>query len=477
MFINTKQYSLNYDKIQNYELEDLLAEEFDETIQSILSSSQFKYDISPKSNNKMTVIIIRSDDRLDAKEKINGLLDQYRIKHQDGVVSSTSVDIRSTDAVYMGTKFRFMYKPLRAGGIGAGAEITALGECFQAYACAARQEKGKDLETAEEIFNMDAIRDVEADRTLEQCKKLSAHWLRSAVIIANQFVGKYGKGTKFIFHRGSKIVSDIESEFHRLAKKEGLKMNVNKWSPADIWAVSTKFRSGDLKNFDSLNEYNRFIMKEFRKNNLVGVSLKVVKGNKAKEEIYNDEGQPEPKIKLDAIGFFNKKFDFFSDRISKTVHLYYSVNGNKTQMNFRTFSGGTTNYAGEIIGKYAAGGKVGASALESILDKVGVPRGAYLDVRSFKSFVKGEPPDHIFKQYVNFYKDLNPREKRQTEVLIEKAREQFRAKGPGWFYSKFLGMQILSLVVKGRKVNEFLKEIVRYASSSTAHSAVFVKYS
>ena len=451
----------------------------DSLIQTILKSSKFKYDVGPKSNRTMTVIIVRNDDRMEAKAKINGLLDKHKIKHQDGIVSSTSVDLRSTDVPdFMGMKYRFMYKPIRVGGIGAGAEVTALGECFQAYACAARQAKGKDLETAEEIFNMKkALRDVEADRTLEQCKKLNVHWLRSAVIIANQFVGKYGRSKKFKFHRGSKIVSDIESEFHRLSKKEGIKMNVNKWSPADIWAVSGKFNAKNLKGFETLDEYNRFIMQEFRQKNLIGVSLKVVKGEKAKEEIYNDEGQPEMKIKFDAIGFFNKKFDFFSDRISKTVHLYYTVNGNKTQMNFRTFSGGTANYSGEIIGKYAAGGKVGSSALEQIMDQIGIPKSAYHDVKSFKSFVRNEPPDHIFKQYVNFYKDLHPKEKRRTDVLIEKARAQFHAKGSGWFYSKFLGMQILSLVVKGRKVNEFLKEIVRYASSATAHSAVFVKYS
>ena len=51
---------------------------------------------------------------------------------------------------------------------GAGAEITALAESLQAYACATRQFIGKDLTDISQVTSK-TIKDAECDRTLEKC--------------------------------------------------------------------------------------------------------------------------------------------------------------------------------------------------------------------------------------------------------------------------------------------------------------------
>ena len=59
---------------------------------------------------------------------------------------------------------------------GAGAEVTALAESLQAYACATRQFLGKDLEDITQV-NSKTILDADCDRTLKQCiSGLDAEW-------------------------------------------------------------------------------------------------------------------------------------------------------------------------------------------------------------------------------------------------------------------------------------------------------------
>ena len=483
MLIDTSQYILDYSNFHDPELNTLLEEMIvDSQITQILVASGFKYEISPKSNQKLTIIIVRGDDRLAAKATINKLLTKHRINHQDGVVSSKSIDLRSTDIPnFNGMKYRLMFKPMSAGGSGAGAAVTALGESFQAYACDARQRKGRDLVDVEEIFEYVKAKEVQAERTIEECQsKLSPHWLRSGLVIANAFANGAGSGGKFRYHHGSKLVKSIEAEFWRLAKNEGIKMNINKWSPADIWAAHPSFKEQNIKNFRSLSEYNQFILEQFKAKKLMGISLKVVKGDKAIEELYNYDINYSPTFKFNGVNIGNKRIDFFDPKLSKSVHLYYKINGKPAEIYFRTFTGGITGFSGEIIGKFAAGGKIGPTALEDIMERIGISKGEFYSAKDFKSFFSGrdkEPPEHILLKYLEYYKILHKKERRKPMQLLPELRAQYKVKEAPWFYSKYLGMQNVALIIKNRKIEKFLAEIVMYASSSTAHSAVFVKYS
>ena len=64
------------------------------------------------------------------------------------------------------------------------------------------------------------------------------------------------KGTTYTFHRGSTFVNEIENKFKELNKAEKPKpfSDINKWSPADIYAVKNGVRF-DFNQYSSLGEF------------------------------------------------------------------------------------------------------------------------------------------------------------------------------------------------------------------------------
>jgi hypothetical protein len=110
-----------------------------------------------------------------------------------------------------------------ADGIsGAGAEITALAESLQAYACATRQFIGKTLTDVTEITEK-TIGDAECDRPLDKCLKgLNANWYHSVITTANELFKDVKPQGKYMFYRGGKLVGEIYKEFGKFRKESGL---------------------------------------------------------------------------------------------------------------------------------------------------------------------------------------------------------------------------------------------------------------
>lgn len=421
------------------------------------------------SNDRAMIVIVQGADRFSAKTQLEDLLRANSVSFKDGVKSSTSLDIRTTDASYNNKMYRFFFKPKRQGS-GAGAEVTALGESFQAYACAARQKLGRVLESGEDVFDTTVV-NVDADRTLDQCKALPAEWITTGVVIANAFHNELGSGT-YNFHRGSRLVTDIEKEFNRLARKDGIRLNINKWNPADIWAADKSFR---LKTgFNSLAEYNQYILEQFKMKQLLGVSLKKLEGTKAKKEIFNAK-KSDISIRFNNYELISSRKDFFGSDASKDVYLNYTVDGKGMKMQIRTFSAGMSGWQGEIKGKAAAGGKVGGGNLQLALTLAGIPQSNYIDQTSFKNNAKRGDAATL-KNYATMYKFLS-NDKRSVKELADLAKIQYDAKGGNWFYSKYLGVQFLYVMIKSGKQNEVMKNISLIAASSTDVSSVFYKYS
>ena len=67
---------------------------------------------------------------------------------------------------------------------------------------------------------------------------------------------KFLKGTGYTFHRGSPFVNSIDSKFNELNKAQKPRpfSNINKWSPADIYAVKDGFNI-DLNQYSNLGEF------------------------------------------------------------------------------------------------------------------------------------------------------------------------------------------------------------------------------
>lgn len=424
-------------------------------------------------NNRLELVIIASD-RFAAKKLVEERLTKQKIVFKDGVKSSSSLDIKTTDFTSGTIFFRLYYKP-KSGGSGAGAEVTALGECFQAYASYARQLHNKNFESPEEIVELlreKGTRGVQADRTLEQCiKGLDPDWMYSGMVIANELKTYISSGT-YTFHRGSNLVEMIAEKYKELSKKAGVTLNINKWNPADIWAL----RDGvviDLKPFKTLSEFNFYIKDLHVAKKLVGVSLKKVPSGKPTGTVYNIKKRPVVKYIGFRLGAASKSF--LGKDTSKDVYVSFSDGSSKGEMQIRTFSAGMSGWQGEIKGATAAGGKIGGGNLEDALKFAGIPSSTFIDQTSFKSQCSTNNPVTV-KKFIQMYKFLSG-DQRKDSAIQQDITEMLKNYDNNWLYSKFLGMQFLYTMLSNRKQDEVMHQVIAIASSTTKVSSVFIKYS
>ena len=424
-------------------------------------------------NNRLE-LVLQHKDRFATKQLIEKRLSDQKIAFKDGVKSSSSLDIKTTDFTSGPISYRLYYKP-KSGGSGAGAEVTALGECFQAYASYARQISSKKFESPEEVIELlraKGTRSVDADRTLQQCiEGLDPEWLYSGMATANELKTYLGAGT-FTFHRGSDVVNKINSKYQELSKKAGVTLNVNKWNPADIWALKDGVQV-DLSKLKTLAELNDYIKEMHLAKKLVGVSLKKVPTGTPKGIVHNVTAHPTPKYQGFRIAAAGK--DFFGDNLSKDVYVSFTDGGTLKEMQIRTFSAGMSGWQGEIKGATAAGGKIGGGNLEAALTMAGIPTSSFTNQSAFKS-MSNTKNAVVVKKFSTMYKYLSG-DKRMDKEIEKDITTMLSKYDNNWFYSKFLGMQFLYTMLTSGKQNQVMQGVVSIASSTTEVSSVYIKYS
>lgn len=348
---------------------------------------------------------------------------------------------------------------------GAGSEITALYESLQAYACAARQHKGKDLESIFELKSTNT-RAADCDRTLKQCMeqfKSDEEYQYSIIETTNQFFRDYNIRSGYQFLRGGAKVEAIYSEWRRYKRGSGMKQD-DKWNPADIWAMKTNYVQ--KKNCADLDEYNEFLLEEYNKKNLIGISLKKVPRGAVKTKVFNDGAT---KVKATF-----KEVKPMTDVIaSKDVYFTVRSGGTDYQIQLRNFSSrpDTSTWQGEVKGKSAAGGKIGGGVLIEQAEKAGV---RMLKPNQFPASTK--PSDQKLREFAKMYKTINPRT-RETQKEVFTKTKAFALADPTWWMSKYLGVYYAFNVLNSRKQNSVASKIFSYASSASDKSSVFVKYS
>ncbi len=352
-------------------------------------------------------------------------------------------------------------------GSGAGSEVTALAECLQAYACAARQYLGKDLDSITQITDA-STRDANCDRQLKAClKALDEDWYHSVIVTANAIFNDVpdSKSQKFTFHRGGSLVGDIYSEFSRFRKTSGITSD-DKWNPADIWMVKKGFTFKD--KWPSLQEYNRYIFDEFARTNLIGISLKKVPKGAAHSQIFNN-GKP-PSAQFTGVKLGENMFD------SKDIYIQFKADGKDGEIQLRNFSSRpvTSSWQGEIKGKTAAGGKIGGGNVMQAAIESGVPQGKLMLPQQFQSQIT-KPSDATLKNFATMFKQLSGSRKK-IDQLVSEART-YQKMDNVWWMSKYIGVDYVYTILKEKKENAVTKWLFGYGSSATKNSSIFIKYS
>lgn len=355
---------------------------------------------------------------------------------------------------------------------GAGAEITALAESLQAYACATRQFLGKELTSVTEITKK-TIASADCDRTLEQCLDgLNAQWFHSVIVTANKIATdfKITKSSTYKYYRGGNLVADIYGEFGRFRKGSGITGD-DKWNPADIWIAKKSFKfKGD---WPTLKDYNKYIYDQFQTKNLIGVSLKLVPKGLPTSKIYND-GKPI------TAKFFGIKINPIPID-SKDVYITYTTEDKKHgEIQLRNFSSRPvpSSWQGEIKGKTAAGGKIGGGVMINAAQECGVPTSKIQVPASMGSKID-KPSEQVFKDFVDMFLELsgnsniNASKKKQLLMLVKAKQKEDKT----WWMSKYLGVAYCYGVGKAGKLDDVTKWLYGYGSSATKNSSIFIKYS
>jgi hypothetical protein len=351
------------------------------------------------------------------------------------------------------------------GQSGAGAEVTALAESLQAYACATRQFLRKPLTDITQITKQ-TIGSADADRTLEKCMKgLDSGWYHSVIVTANKIFEDIKPQGKYIFYRGGNLVSEIYGEFSKFRKDSGLSGD-DKWNPADIWMVKERFKF--QKDWPTLADYNNYIYNEFANKNLIGISLKKIPKGSATSKIFNS-GKPLV-AEFRGVKLGENMFD------SKDIYLQYISEGKDGEIQLRNFSSRpvTSSWQGEIKGKTAAGGKIGGGVVMSAALENGISRSKLMIPSSFNTHIN-KPSDQILKKFATMFKELSG-SKKKIDDLVNEAKIRSK-QDPTWWMSKFLGVHYVYTILQEKKENDVVKWMYSYASSATKNSSIFIKYS
>lgn len=400
-------------------------------------------------------IILSSENRVDYQEKTHSFLKSKKLKFVKKVVSSLS-SFPSTVVTLNGKTINIVYKPLRSGGSGAGAALTKLTESAQCLYAALAFKLKRNL-TKKDISkkNFNSVSNlVFVDEKWENMMNLPDEWVDSCVAGANLLHKKF-KGS-YTFHRGSSEVGLIEGHFESLRAKEGLSLNRNKWSPADIYLISKNFKISSITNQNTILGLNAAMKTELLEKRLIGVSLKKIEGSGRLQEMNLDKKQ---------ISITYEGYTLAADSMDGYLNL--NVDGKSIKIQFRSFGGESlTGWQGEIKGSSANQGKISLGPLNMILENNGVQS------VSTDAAAKARRNDkNVARTISEGMVSLGSWEKSsKNETLVQSESDK-------WRYSKMQVIELIGILESQnkKKRNTIASDIYLYASSQSEYSAPYMK--
>lgn len=333
-----------------------------------------------------------------------------------------------------------------SSGSGAGSYITALAESAQCYYCAAAWYGG---DYTDATLRKNAKYCDTPGVTVEQViKDLPDQWVESCTKTADALYSKFSGG-KFSFHRGSGFVDGVGATFNRINKVYKEFNNINKWSPADIYMVSSKGVNESL-DYETFDTFNNFLLKKIKSKDIVGVSLKQTKVAYVKEMNFTKNRNP------------NKYTEWTLGKRSyfESKDVYIKFDGGEIQ--FRGFP----TWQGQIAGKKAAHGKISGGPIKSVVQKICGKQ------MSTQQEVLGKIKRKESKFYTEWFTYINALQRGyKKDAFIE----QCASMDPFWQSSKFLGTQLIYILEQTGKHQQVLSAMLQYASSQSDLSAPYIK--
>lgn len=292
---------------------------------------------------------------------------------------------------------------------------------------------------------------VNSDAKIDEILLSDDGWIASSINGA-RLLHKALKRKQYTWHRGSSWVDALENKFKELNRQEKIFKNVNKWTPADIWAVASGAENKyNILNASSISELNNELLKAYAERDIIGISLKKI-GKKPKlVQVNYKKPFKSPKFIKKTYG----KRDFFS---AKDGYLFGS---GKFELQFRTFP----TFQCEIIGNKAKHGKVSFGGISDAMKEV-VGR-SLTEKKVLEQLFKSSPIAFYNQFYQNY--SMTGESRMSKEEFISKIEN----KKVDWLMSKYMVVELFTAI--GGKEQQVLETLVRTAKSQSKNSAVHLK--
>ena len=418
-----------------------------------------------KAGVKVTVLQVNGKERSEIREEIKEKLDKTRVKYEQKPVPESGFDgleIQESPTSIL----RIIFKT-KGGGSGAGAAVTELGESAQCVYAAIAFGLGRHITNSD--VTPDNVKKFEdkfsVNGNLDKImNEMTDEWIQSSILGANELWDKF-KSLKngIVFHRGDKTVNHIENQFKRIKKIEGIRIDINKWSPADIYVTTPKYDPKCLEDEKSLKGLNQCMNERINPADpkMFGVSLKKMSGS-ASLKILNFD-------KKDATEKIFDKVEMTQD--SKDVYIHFT---DGTRIQFRGFSGDSlSGWQGEVKGSKANQGKIGGGPTNLLL-KIHNQKLIDINVASkLKNKTQRGTVINNLKENLKLVLKNKYDESELTKMQIDMTEAKFLA----WAYSKSQGMELATILnsMNANIRNQLCEDFYLYANSQSSISSPYYK--
>ena len=377
-------------------------------------------------------------------------------------------------------------------GSGGGAKGTALQESAAAWFSAVRFSVSNDLTRQPTDKQFAAVASlVDTDKSLEDIKEYleeRPEWIDSCCATANVLWDKFGKRNGYNWYRGGKFVEKINDHFKTVNKSYESPpfANLNKWTPADIWACECSFDKAEMKKTTTFSSFNAYLKKAIDDKILFGISLKKTASTEVSiQEINYDKSRP------------TFSFDSIYAKSFESLDMWMYITGISVQ--FRdTSGGGGLQWQGEAVGSKAKHGKIGGGVYSGILEEVtGEP--LYTNIDLIKTDARsGKLKDDVLQLSLDYTNKVVGAESGQKGVRLQRIEDVTKLSGRAkkekleeminqrhnetkgqWTFSKYLGLLMVDRLMNmtDTERHKFSNLVGLYATSQHRDSAPFLKAS
>ena len=377
-------------------------------------------------------------------------------------------------------------------GSGGGARGTALQESAAAWFSAVRFSMSKDITEQPTDKQFDAVASlVSTDKSLDEIKEFLEEedgWVESCCATANALYDKFGKRNGYNWYRGGSFVDSINAHFKKVNTSYDTPpfANLNKWTPADIWACECSFDKSEMRETTKFSSFNAYLKKAIDDEILFGISLKKTASSEIKlDEVNYDKSRP------------TFSFDSIYAKSFESLDMWMYITGISVQ--FRdTSGGGGLQWQGEAVGSKAKHGKIGGGVYSGILEEVtGEP--LYTNIDLIKTDARsGKLKDDVLQLSLDYTNKVVGAESGQKGVRLQRIEDVTKLSGRAkrekleeminqrhnetkgqWTFSKYLGLLMVDRLMNmtDTERHKFSNLVGLYATSQHRDSAPFLKAS